>query len=1092
MRPHLLLLLLALTAALALGPPAAAQAAFPHLVVRDGLGAEVPPPGGPFDNTGEITVVGGMVLELEITYQANAQPNTNVLYGLLVSAAPTGLPLTTLPPQLYTDAPFLVVTFGTLTLDVTGTATNSFLIPQGIYSGEAYIQGIVLDSSNNVPVQLANGVKLSFAPPGFNVSYAYMLNQVAEIGQFRELGVIDIDPETGSDLLPIGDTTAPETMPVDPGAAMGIWRFLDTLPNVPDGPINPHARPLTSLNNALTGPPANQFTALDTSWFPRRGRLMIPIPPSANPTQSPQTKNLWADKVGNNGFGPNVEMVAYDGFTGTEFLNTVRSQVGSKGSFNNAQLTHAIGDRIVGDYTMATSMHARSRSKVCLDASNRDAPCVVIPPFTFTPTGGGGPVTMDLDLYRFQTVSNSSQAFVVLDRASNTWRVLDGTQKTPAVGTWDPMVAVSPDRRFMVASVRAKPDGNNPNWDHLPDQLWAIRLDGENWPATGSITWQLTFDLFPGPTQADSAIRGRRIHMPATFIIGPDPENYLVFCGLNFKFRRTDFGGNNRIASDPQNEPANFIAWEAESLREEAIIQDYFVGPLVPPGSTKSPPSLPRPMIRTQFGSTGFGTTIERFDPGVILADDRTAAAVTAGHSIDQEDVFVVSGAGITQGGVATYSLINVTGHRNSPNSAGQFGGVRQRWFGLGGHGQGGKGAFSPSGDKVAFIAAQDSRRDWLQVAGTNGIDFAKVLNLMQNTADQKFFIPGTPFDTNRVITGLTWAGEDDLVFLMGRQPYSDPLAFDNSLDTAAMDIFAYNIPNKTLTNLTETGGSQFGALGKIDPAGFWTSPNGDFVYYVRRGKVGTGASIPSGSTVANIIGVNLNTLAVFDVSGDEFGTGSLIPHLTLASGEAITPVETLAGMHFSQGAGVQEGMVYFTAQRFGGNGADDVFAVNSDSPFIALPVSSSTIPGVQVTNLVANAWGAQVAFARTDTPALLTTNQHPFVVDLTSFLFERDLLPSWTSGGMFTGRVMDGSFRFLPPAGTAPSALVFAFGLFVQAGDPFAIAQTCAPTYYPLASVGDPIAEPIAVTLPLVDTAPLGLDFRFYVANAIPFPGTP
>jgi hypothetical protein len=188
----------------------------------------------------------------------------------------------------------------------------------------------------------------------------------------------------------------------------------------------------------------------------------------------------------------------------------------------------------------------------------------------------------------------------------------------------------------------------------------------------------------------------------------------------------------------------------------------------------------------------------------------------------------------------------------------------------------------------------------------------------------------------------------------------------------------------------------------------------------------------------------------------------------------------------------VQTGVVYFAAHEFGGNGADDLFMVNTDAPFISLPVTNVAIPGVHVSNVVANAWGAQVAFARTDTSATLTTNQHPFVVDLTSFLFERDLLPTWTSGGMFTGRVMDGSFRFMPPAGTAPSALVFAFGLFVQAGDPFGIAQTCAPTYYPLASVGDPIAEPIAVTLPLVDTAPLGLDFRFYVANAIPFPGDP
>jgi hypothetical protein len=475
-----------------------------------------------------------------------------------------------------------------------------------------------------------------------------------------------------------------------------------------------------------------------------------------------------------------------------------------------------------------------------------------------------------------------------------------------------------------------------------------------------------------------------------------------------------------------------------------------------------------------------------------VISPDRTRALLTAGHSVTQEDAFVVSNVGVTAGGAPTYTLINVSGHRNSINSAGQFGDVRLRWFGLGGHGQGGKAAFSPSGQKVAWIAAQDARRDWIQVAGTNGIDFGRVMNQLQNPADQKFIIPGTPFDTNRVISGLVWAGEDDLVFLMGRLPYSDPLAFDNSLDTPAMDIFTYNLSTKTLVNLTQTSEVPFGALGRIEPGGFWVSPNGDFVYYVRRGRVGSGASIPVGSQVTNIIGVNLSTRQVFDVSGDEFGTGSLVPHLTLGTNEVTTPVETLGNMRFSEGAGVQEGMVYFAAHEFGGNGADDLFAVNANSPFIALPVTNASLAGIHVSNVVPNAWGAQVAFARTDTSAPLTTNQHPFVVDLTSFLYERDLLPTWVSGGMFTGRVMDGSFQFLPPAGTAPSALVFAFGLFVQPGDPFAIAQTCAPTYYPLASVGDPITEPIAVTLPLVDTAPLGLDFRFYVGNAIPFPGIP
>ena len=92
--------------------------------------------------------------------------------------------------------------------------------------------------------------------------------------------------------------------------------------------------------------------------------------------------------------------------------------------------------------------------------------------------------------------------------------------------------------------------------------------------------------------------------------------------------------------------------------------------------------------------------------------------------------------------------------------------------------------------------------------------------------------------------------------------------------------------------------------------------------------------------------------------------------------------------------------------------------------------------------------------------------------------------MPTLTSGGVAFGRLMDGSFHFIPPEGSAGDALVFSFGLTSLTGG---IAGLATPAYYPLAAVSDLLAEPIPVLIPLVDTFLLGTDFRFYVPAAGP-----
>src|SRR5262249_52085589 len=157
--------------------------------------------------------------------------------------------------------------------------------------------------------------------------------------------------------------------------------------------------------------------------------------------------------------------------------------------------------------------------------------------------------------------------------------------------------------------------------------------------------------------------------------------------------------------------------------------------------------------------------------------------------------------------------------------------------------------------------------------------------------------------------------------------------------------------------------------------------------------------------------------------TGPDFGSSALVPSLELPTNELLSQVESPAGMHFVEGSGVQQGLMYYTEHEQGGNASDEVIAVNSDTPFVAFQATNTTKASLAVADLVPNPYGGTVAFARTDAPDPLGATQHPFVVDLDNFLFERDLLPMWVSGGANLGRVMGDSFHFVPPGGTAGDA---------------------------------------------------------------------
>jgi len=1068
----LLFLLMASVTWLTPGLKAQVPGAYPHLVLTDSHGMAVPGPGGPFDNSGVFPAFSGMSFKAQVTYQSAGQSTSNVLWGLLVSVNKTPLPTNITPPPLLTMPSFILMLPTPPNLSGGGFGEMPLFVPAGVYLAQTYVQGLVYDVTSVPTMRLTNGLTVTVEVPEFSVNLVFARSKPAGgDGQLRDLGIIDIDAATLNTLKPIGVNAPPQALPGAP-PLFDDYRFLPILPNIGAEPINPLARPVTRILGSVTAT-ATTIPVTDTRHFPTSGRIMIAF----------QNSNLWAAKSGLD--VPKVEVVRYDGTTPTSFLNCQRTQLGSKGSTAAAGFAHVNNEVVLGFFTMATTADAGLRTRVALDADNRDMPHVVVPAFTYEAGGNLGKVTRDLDIYLYETLANKIQGFMVLDRNTGIWRAIPGTAKNSQEGRWNPMVAIGPDGRSMIAHLQIP--GGVFDWDNNADGVVAIRLDELTWPATGSEVWQIPYQTDPDPINilVDS-VRSRRVWMPATAIIGTDPDNYVAYVGLAHKWKFTSTNPGGAATAD--------FGSEAEYANEEVLVRDFIECPLTPPESSKSLPSLPRPYLTNSFGNTGQGDKIIRFDPDVQRLANDTQLLLTAGATEFVEEVFIIRGVSVAQNGSVNRSIINLTGFTKAQESVQE---TYIRAFAPGGHGTGRKVAVSPDNARAAWVFRDKKsqgiqRRDWLNIALTNGASYSKVDHIYADAND--IFKEVGPLQTDRTISGLRFIDNTRLVFMMGLNKYDDPIAQPPAANVAQMDLFLYDITTGVMTNLTKSGnasGNGFATLGKIAPAGYFASPNGDFTYFIRAGGIGPeqfasnpSLLLPAGTAVANIIGLNNITLDVFPVTGTEFDGSALVANLTLASGELLAPLETAAAMNVVTASGVQDGIVYFTAHRAGGNGSDDVFALDRDSPFVTFAATAATKAGVHVTNVLPDPYSGLLAFARTATSDAFGPTQHPYVVDLENFLFERDLMPNYMSGGNTLGRVMDGSFHFIAPTGSAGDALVFAFGLTALNGG---IAGLATPAYYPLSAVSDLLAEPIPVIIPLVDTFLLGTDFRFYIPVAGP-----
>lgn len=1067
-------------------PTASAQLApgdTPQLTLRDGLGNEAPPAGGPYDSSGVFSGSSGLFFSADIAYLAENQNNFDVPWGLLVSTAQTPFPTNLVPPPLFVQPPFVFVVPTPAMLDGGGLGSQPMSIPNGLYSGNFYLQAIVQDVSSFPALKLSNGVRVDVTPPQFNARFSFVRSAPAlGILDIEGVGHRDIDGDTLNTHPPFAAGVAPLS-DVDPVGLPAGMRFLPILSNTPDAPINPLSQPVTTITASITtSPTENTFKVADTTGFPERGSLLVAF----------QGKHPWG-KATSVGAPPKAEVVSYRGKTATSFLNVKRRRLGSSGNQPNNGFTHNPGDFVVGEFSIVTTSAALSRSRISLDARNPDLVHVVIPQFSFQPAEEGTSVALDLDLYLYEDQTTKVQGFCLLDRSTHTWRVIPGTEVDGSSGDreWNPMVSIAPDGRSMIAAVKVDSgdfavspsfvDGSD------PDELWAIRLDGELWPVSGQETWNIDYQLGADASATDTDVRSRLISMPSVAIVGDDFQNLVAFVGLAHKFAQSDQGTN--FSQDSANGPFN--GFESRWVRREVWVRDYIDVPLADPSAIGQAPVMPRPYINADFGTTGSGLNVKRFDPTPIVAEDGRSVAMAGGPEDVDEDMFFIDNITLSPTGEPVMAIRNLSGHgAGAGASQGSM-----RLFYPGGQGQGNKAAMSPEGTYVAwaFQEASFDNRDWLHIAPTNGTGFATVDGVYSILSpSKKFKIPGD-FVGNRVIAGLHFVDEDRIAFLMGLTLYADPMGFLNPLKIPQYDVFLYTISTDIMVNLTNTAQSVSGldTLGTIIPAGQFLSPSRRFLYIVRDGEPIQGNTILApGVQVMNILGIDLVNGGSFDVSGDELSVLGSLPNLDLPGGEALAPIETLSTMGFVEGSGVQGSMMFFTSHIAGDlTETDQLFGFDMDAPFLGVSITGESGAGTHISNVTPDPFGSRVAFAQTADSDPLGNTQHAFVSDLATFSFIRDLTPALVLNGNIIGRVMDGSFHFLPPSSTqvpaqwdAEGALVFSIGNMV---DPVTgVATQTAAVYYPLANLANTLLEPVPVLLPLLSTEELGPNYRIYLPS--------
>lgn len=1059
----------------------------PRLTASDGVSL-APLMGAPFDSTGVLTTQGGKSLNLSVTYLSEGGINDSVAWGLLLSADVTPFPLTQIPPPLFTLPPFRLILPPGGMLDVFGEGELVVPLPTGLVDGSAFLQVIVQDpdAMTGPPLRLSNGVRVDIGPPDYNVAFSF-IRAIPGLGVADLEGVAsrDIGPTELNQQAPFGFTSAPDSETND--VFDPEFRFLPIFPTDVEGPIVPVlTRPTTLVSDPITATDDTELFVEDTMGFPSAGKLYLNV--NAN--------NLYANKANQGSNSPDVEVISYTGKTATSFTGLTRKLLGSEGQASYPHIAEAV---VLGDHSMISTANIIARDSVGLDARNTDMPRVTVPAFTFTPEPGGGggegtpdPVTREIDILRYEISASGAQGFALLDHRTHEFELIPGTEFLPGDGlVWDPVITVTPDHRAFLATLRVS-TGINANFPSDPDRLFAIRLDGLDWPATSPAApvWEILYELDDEPVDMmDSTVRSRALVPESFVVLNQDSEQQVAYVGLAHKFEKSNFGDNIAEFS------GEIVGYEAFYAREETLVRDLVEIPLVAPGSeiTAPLPTDRMPWISDEFPPMGTSEAVIRFDPYPLASPNRDMLAIPAGRSFVAEDMYVIRNVVIEPDGSVSRFIFNITGF-GSLFSSGEDSGAVRSLSPTRGAGTGRRLAFSPDSSQLAWVSQQNNVRDWLNVASTNGVDYGQVNDIYKVTVQGSTaleFLEGEPFTSSAVLMQLHWIGNEEVLFSMGPYSYADPLFLSNPPLAPRMDIYSYSLQAETISNVSRTHSApgDFDSYGSMSLLTSWESTDGRYVYYLRSGEISSGNTVlPPGTVVTNIIAYDRVAGQMVDVTGDEFSDSAALPNLRASQSGFVGTFEAPAEYGFVLGTGVQEHNMWFSAvEVFDDDVIDQIFNYRESSPVLGFQATTSSIPGSSVTNLVPSAYTNKLAYARTNGPDPFGNTQHPYIVDADAFLFVRDLAPSVMSGGTPFGRVMDGSFRFIAPTVEAGEGFVFSFGLGTL--EPGAIATSTGVFYLALDNVSNPALEPEPRVISLVDTLPLTLlaEVRLYVMSAGP-----
>jgi len=319
----------------------------------------------------------------------------------------------------------------------------------------------------------------------------------------------------------------------------------------------------------------------------------------------------------------------------------------------------------------------------------------------------------------------------------------------------------------------------------------------------------------------------------------------------------------------------------------------------------------------------------------------------------------------------------------------------------------------SPDGARVAFLGGTNSAADpaRLYVARTDGSDAGTLTAVTSGLFDpQVVYMCGVEFVTNSTV--LFWAGTT------------------HSSTAGNLDLYAYDVTGATVTNLTRTTtGSTTapftagGTTGNIIVHSTFKSENGNWFYFLR-------GDLRTTVFQKNFVGVDVNTLALKDITGNEFSGGTAPAIYRGATTRTTDPWAAVETMVRKSPVG---NMAYFASEAAAGASSTlyndaNIFGFDMENGGEAVQITNYTTAGGTtatvnyIQSMVVSPNGQKIAFAKR-TGTVATNSEDVFVIDTSAVLGTPTQLSVSAAGGQ---SITDGSIAF---TGSPVNGVVWSVG---------------------------------------------------------------